>query len=119
MIVNITFEHHWGYRDLCFTKTFNLPMAPFFGLTILDEDLDGYHEMQIDIETHDYQDAFIMWRPQTETFEVTIRKNWGEFGVTQKHINETIKQFNDLNWVSLNSVVEVTEMLNWAKENGK
>lgn len=112
--VEVVFEHHWGFRNLLFIKEFILPFTPFIGLSIIDESDDN--DMRIDIVKHDYQDLMIDWMTSTNSFLITIRKNWGKFGVSPEHIKATIKHFESLNWNCESSEDDVKEMIEWSKE---
>ena len=115
MVVEIWKVHSWGYRSITFKKRFNIPSAPFIGLSILEENEEDDH--RIEIYDNDYVSSNITYRISDQTYEVNIRHNWGRNGgVSADHIRYEVEKFKDFGWEMISEESQVKEMIDWARK---
>ena len=113
MVVDIWIENNWGYREITFNKKFDMDFVPFMGLRLTDN--DGM--LDVSLENNDIKTTIIWYNVDKKQFEVSIRKNWGKYGVSPEQIKNEIKIFKKLGWSVESSEDQINEMIEWVLGN--
>lgn len=88
-------NYHYGAYTLAFNKTFNLLVAPFFGMSLFEEH-KGY-ENRVDLITDDYQRTTIMYMTKEDNMYVDVRHSW-KMPISEDRLDELIKNFARFGW---------------------
>ena len=97
-----------GFRELIFSKTFNLPFCPFVGLILIDS------EENIKLANNDYCSTNIYYDVQKNSFLVEMRHSW-RYGVADETIDDTLKSFISRGWERK----DTTDIEKWKEYNCK
>jgi hypothetical protein len=91
----ICISFNYGCWNLVFSKNFELPFIPFFGLQlteVVDDD-----ENEIKLNNNDYIITTIDYNINNAQFDIHIRNHW-KYPVSDETINDTIKTHQLHNW---------------------
>jgi len=95
MITDLWVSFNYGGWTISFSKKFNLPFPPFYGLSIDDSTED--YENDIELATHDYCSTLISYSIQKEEFSVDVRNVWRD-PVSDETIDDILKTFTNTEW---------------------
>jgi hypothetical protein len=113
MKVEIVLENNWGYRTLSFYKTFDFDFTPFMGLRLTDSE----GELNVSLENNDITTTMIWYEVDSKSFEVSVRKNWGKYGVSPEFVKSEVEHYKKLGWEISESEEQIQEMIDWATKN--
>lgn len=82
-------EFGLGINKLAFTKTFDLPFAPYFGLSLL---VHPAYETGVRLVNDDYTSTQIYFNIEENRFEVYVRNKWVR-AVSDDTIDSTLEEF--------------------------
>ncbi len=106
MKTEIWVSFNYGVWALAYSKTIELPFAPFIGLNII---FDDEMERSVTLENNDYCRTIISYNLEKNQFEINIINSWRksisietfdgiieEFSSWEKQHNENIEDFRNL-----------------------
>lgn len=85
---------HYGGWKLIFTKTVDLPFAPFIGLMIMD---DKEIENIIQLNNNENCRTTIMYDLQDNEFDVDVYNIWKQ-PVTEEAVDDILEKFEKTGW---------------------
>lgn len=97
MTVDVWNIASYGCHDITFKKRFELPFAPFFGLTIFDSDGTGSYEIDVRLENTDHRRTTIVWDAHEQKFLVDSQELW-KWPIAPENIDSRILQMTVLGW---------------------
>lgn len=111
MKTEIEVSFNYGGWGVSFSKTFDLPFAPFYGLWLYDGDKDLEHHVRLD--NNDYCSTIISYDTTESTFYVNIRNVWRK-AVSDDVIDHTVFTFKKAGWKREDStnIKELKELMN-------
>ena len=113
MKTNILIIYNYGYRDLTFKKTFDLPFTPFLGMIIIDEEED--RDITLEFNNDEYYSTIIYYYPKSNSFDVERHRNWCKYKPSVEIVEDILDNFKKLGWILESSEEQVNEMMNWIK----
>ena len=88
MKTRIWVSYSYGSWDLSFSKTFDLPFTPFFGMMITLDDDDN----TIELINTDHTHTIICYHVPWNYFEINVRIHW-QFPVTDDEVDSILETY--------------------------
>ena len=111
MKTEIWISFNYGAWSLIFSKNFELPFTPFYGLYLLDTVDDNENEIHFD--KNDYCDTSIEFDVLENSFLVNIRNVW-KHPVRDDVVDDIISLFSNTKWKreDRTDIKELKELMN-------
>lgn len=104
---NIWVSFNYGGWSLVFSKTIELPFAPFFGLGIITND-EKEHEVKL--ENNDYCRTVISWNLDKQQFEINVRHIWRN-PVSDETVDSTLLEFSDWKRHDITDIQDLKDLM--------
>ena len=115
MKTEVWVSYSYGGTSLVFSKEFQLPFAPFFGMQItIDKDGENY----ISLDNDDYTYTVIQYDPFEDCFLVNVRNTWKR-PVTEQTVDEVLEQFSKWKRQDSSNIQELKDLMkrNYEEQN--
>lgn len=104
MSTEIWISFNYGGYSLVFSKTFELPFTPFYGMWLTDGD------NQIEFSTNDYNQTVINYDIDKGEFEINLREYWKR-PVSDETIDDVIETYKDWKRRDITNIKELKELM--------
>jgi hypothetical protein len=78
---------------------------------------DSEGELNVSLENNDITTTMIWYEVDSKSFEVSVRKNWGKYGVSPEFVKSEVEHYKKLGWEISESEEQIQEMIDWATKN--
>ena len=107
MKTEICVSYNYGGWSLVYSKTIELPFAPFFGLGIL---INEEKEHYVRLKNNECCSTIINYNLEKQQFEINVRNVWRN-PVTDETIDDVIERFSDWEKQHSTNISDLKELM--------